>query len=207
MSHADKERIAYHEGGHAILGLVVPGADPVHRVSIVPRGQALGVTYQRPDSDRYNYPEAYLRARIVGMFGGRAAEEIVYGTKTTGAESDIEQATELARRMVTRWGMSERRGLVQLAPRENHYLNNGIRYGGSGPFSDETAEAIDDEIRKIIGDNHAEAKKLLRERRKQRRILFARRIQLFSVGVASLSGHTIAKISATPMPMDTSANR
>ena len=167
LSHADKERIAYHEGGHAILGLVVPGADPVQRVSIVPRGQALGVTYQRPDSDRYNYPEAYLRARIVGMLGGRAAEEIVYGTKTTGAESDIEQATELARRMVTRWGMSERLGLVQLAPRENHYLNNGIRYGGSGPFSDETAEAIDDEIRKIIGDSHAEAKKLLREHRKQ----------------------------------------
>jgi cell division protease FtsH len=167
LSHADKERIAYHEGGHAILGLVVPGADPVHRVSIVPRGQALGVTYQRPDSDRYNYPEAYLRARIVGMLGGRAAEEIVYGTKTTGAESDIEQATELARRMVTRWGMSERLGLVQLAPRENHYLNNGIRYGGSGSFSDETAAAIDDEIRKIIGDSHAEAKKLLREHRKQ----------------------------------------
>ena len=98
LSRADKERIAYHEGGHAILGLVVPGADPVNRVTIVPRGQALGVTYQRPDSDRYNYPEAYLRARIVGMLGGRAAEEIVYGTKTTGAESDIEQATSFARR-------------------------------------------------------------------------------------------------------------
>ena len=123
LSRADKERIAYHEGGHAILGLVVPGADPVNRVTIVPRGQALGVTYQRPDSDRYNYPEAYLRARIVGMLGGRAAEEIVYGTKTTGAESDIEQATGLARRMVTRWGMSERLGLVQLAPRENPYLS------------------------------------------------------------------------------------
>jgi cell division protease FtsH len=108
LSEADRERIAYHEGGHAILGLVVPGADPVHRVSIVPRGQALGVTYQRPDSDRYNYPEGYLRARIVGILGGRAAEEIVYGTRTTGAENDIEQATALARNMVTRWGMSEK---------------------------------------------------------------------------------------------------
>ena len=86
---------------------MVPGADPVHRVTIVPRGQALGVTYQRPQTDRYNYPEAYLRARIVGMLGGRAAEEIVYGTRTTGAENDIEQATELARNMVTRWGMSD----------------------------------------------------------------------------------------------------
>ena len=117
LGRSDKERIAYHEGGHTILGLVVAGADPVNRVTIVPRGQALGVTYQRPDSDRYNYPEAYLRGRIVGALGGRAAEEIVYGTRTTGAENDIEQATALARRMVTRWGMSDRVGPVQLAPR------------------------------------------------------------------------------------------
>ena len=167
LSRADKERIAYHEGGHAILGLVVPGADPVNRVTIVPRGQALGVTYQRPDSDRYNYPEAYLRARIVGMLGGRAAEEIVYGTKTTGAESDIEQATGLARRMVTRWGMSERLGLVQLAPRENPYLSGANGYGGAKPFSEETAEAIDAEVLKIIGESHDEAKRLLSAHRKQ----------------------------------------
>src|SRR5690606_10537138 len=99
LSPDDRERIAYHESGHAILGLVVPGADPVHRVTIVPRGRALGVTYQRPESDRYNYPEPYLRARIVGMLGGRSAEEVVYGSKTTGAENDIEQATNLARSM------------------------------------------------------------------------------------------------------------
>ena len=167
LSRADKQRIAYHEGGHAILGLVVPGADPVNRVTIVPRGQALGVTYQRPDSDRYNYPEAYLRARIVGMLGGRAAEEIVYGTKTTGAESDIEQATGLARRMITRWGMSERLGLVQLAPRENPYLSGPNGYAGARPFSDETAEAIDAEVLKIIGESHAEAKRLLTVHRKQ----------------------------------------
>jgi cell division protease FtsH len=167
LSLADKERIAYHEGGHAILGLVVPGADPVNRVTIVPRGQALGVTYQRPDSDRYNYPEAYLRARIVGMLGGRAAEEIVYGTKTTGAESDIEQATGLARRMVTRWGMSERLGLVQLAPRENPYLSGPDGYGGARQFSEETAEAIDAELLKIIGESHEQAKRLLTAHRKQ----------------------------------------
>jgi cell division protease FtsH len=167
LSRADKERIAYHEGGHAILGLVVPGADPVNRVTIVPRGQALGVTYQRPDSDRYNYPEAYLRARIIGMLGGRAAEEIVYGTRTTGAENDIEQATALARGMVTRWGMSERLGLVQLAPRENPYLNAASGYAGTRPFSEETAEAIDAEVRKIIGESHEEAKRLLSLYRKQ----------------------------------------
>ena len=166
LTRADRERIAYHEGGHAILGLVVPGADPVHRVTIVPRGQALGVTYQRPDSDRYNYPESYLRARIVGMLGGRAAEEIVYGTRTTGAESDIEQATALARRMVTRWGMSDDIGMVQLAPRENPYLSGPEGYGGAKPFSERTAERIDAEVQRIIDESHAEARRLLSEHRK-----------------------------------------
>jgi len=167
LTRADKERIAYHEGGHAILGLVMPGADPVNRVTIVPRGQALGVTYQRPDSDRYNYPEAYLRARIVGMLGGRAAEEIVYGTKTTGAESDIEQATALARRMVTRWGMSERLGLVQLAPRENPYLGGAGAWSGDRPFSEDTARIIDAEVLRIIGESHEEARRLLAAHRRQ----------------------------------------
>src|SRR5918997_2752665 len=133
LTPEERERIAYHEGGHAILGLVVTGADPVNRVTIVPRGQALGVTYQRPEEDRYNYPEAYLRARIVGALGGRAAEEIVYGTRTTGAESDIEQATDLARRMVTRWGMSEKLGMVQFAPRQNAYLGGSGGYRGGEP--------------------------------------------------------------------------
>jgi cell division protease FtsH len=161
MSRQDRERIAYHEGGHAILGLVVPGADPVHRVTIVPRGQALGVTYQRPDSDRYNYPEEYLRARIVGMLGGRAAEELVYGTKTTGAQNDIEQATTLARNMVTRWGMSERLGLVQLAPRENPYLASLDGTGASKSVSEETARVIDAEVQRIISECHDEARRLL----------------------------------------------
>jgi cell division protease FtsH len=167
MSRQDRERIAYHEGGHAILGLVVPGAAPVNRVTIVPRGQALGVTYQRPDSDRYNYPEAYLRARIVGMLGGRAAEELVYGTKTTGAENDIEQATALARNMVTRWGMSERLGMVQLAPRENPYLDGAGGYVGEKPFSEETSRTIDAEVLKIIAESRKTACRLLSEHRKE----------------------------------------
>jgi cell division protease FtsH len=162
----DRERIAYHESGHAVLGLVVPGADPVHRVSIVPRGQALGVTYQRPQTDRYNYPEDYLRARIIGMLGGRAAEEVVYGTKTTGAENDIEQATQLARNMVTRWGMSDAVGMVQLAPPQNAYLGTGGSFMGDKPFSEETASLIDAEVQRIIHGAHDEAKRLLREHRK-----------------------------------------
>jgi cell division protease FtsH len=163
----ERERIAYHEGGHAILGLVVPGADPVNRVTIVPRGQALGVTYQRPEDDRYNYPEAYLRARIAGMLGGRSAEEIVYGTKTTGAENDIEQATDLARRMVTRWGMSDKLGTVELAPRANPYLGGQGGYGGEKPFGEETARIVDSEVLRIIGECHDEARRLLSEHRKE----------------------------------------
>jgi len=164
LSPEERERVAYHEGGHAILGLVVPGADPVNRVTIVPRGQALGVTYQRPEDDRYNYPEAYLRARIVGALGGRSAEEIVYGTKTTGAENDIEQATNLARAMVTRWGMSEKLGTVQLAPRENPFLGGG-GYPGEKPFSEVTARAIDEEVSRIIDESHEEARRLLTKHR------------------------------------------
>jgi len=161
----DRERIAYHESGHAIVALLMPGADPVHRVSIVPRGQALGVTYQRPQTDRYNYPEAYLRGRIVGMLGGRAAEEVVYGTRTTGAESDIEQATALARNMVTRWGMSDMLGMVELAPRENPYLRNAGVLGGDKVISEETARLVDEEVRRIIGECHAQALSLLAEHR------------------------------------------
>jgi cell division protease FtsH len=167
LSREDRERIAYHESGHAILGLVVPGADPVNRVTIVPRGQALGVTHQRPRTERYNYPEAYLRARIVGMLGGRVAEEVVYATKTTGAESDIEQATQLARNMVTRWGMSDAVGMVQVAPRQNPYLGVAYAGGGGEPFSEETARLVDTEVFRIIDESHDQAKTLLGKHRKQ----------------------------------------
>jgi cell division protease FtsH len=167
LNRQDRERIAYHEGGHTILGLVTPGADPVKRVTIVPRGQALGVTYQQPISDRYNYPESYLRGRIVGMLGGRAAEEVVYGSRTTGAENDIEQATNLARLMVTRWGMSDELGMVQLAPAGNPYLGGSAVYMGEKPISDATARLIDAEIQRIISGCHEEAKRLLVQHREQ----------------------------------------
>lgn len=163
LTQEDKERIAYHESGHAILGLLVPGADPVNRVSIVPRGQALGVTYQRPDKDKYNYEEEYLRARIIGILGGRSAEEVVFGTKTTGAENDIQQATEIARAMVTRWGMSKELGLIQLSGPRNEYL--GVS-AGQQAYSEDTAKRIDAEVVRIIQECHDEAKKLLREHRK-----------------------------------------
>lgn len=167
LKPADRERIAYHEGGHAILGLVIPGADPVKRVSIVPRGQALGVTYQMPDDDRYNYTDSFLKSRIVGILGGRVAEEIVYGDRTTGAENDIEQATGIARRMVTRWGMSDELGMVELSARENPYLSSGYGQMSRKDISEHTSQQIDKEVRRIIQEAHTEATRLLKEHRSQ----------------------------------------
>ena len=164
MDRETRRRIAYHEAGHAVLGLVLEEADPVNRVTIVPRGQALGVTYQRPEDDRYNFTEEYLRARIVGALGGRAAEEIVYGTRTTGAEGDIEQVTDLAKRMVTRWGMSDRLGMVSYAPRGGDFLA-GSGVGPSDSFGEGTAEAIDAEVHRIVSEGREEALRLLTEHR------------------------------------------
>ena len=168
LSRDDRERIAYHEGGHAILGLVVPGADPVHRVTIVPRGQALGVTYQRPDSDRYNYPEAYLRARIVGMLGGRAAEEIVYGTQDhrrrerhrAGDRARARHGHALGHERAARAWCSSRRARTRTSAA-------GAATAATKPFSEETAAAIDAEVQRIIDECHDEARRLLSAHRKQ----------------------------------------
>ncbi len=158
--------MAYHEGGHTILGLVVPGADPVNRVTIVPRGQALGVTYQQPDDDRHNYEEGYLRARIVGAMGGRAAEEVVYGGRTTGAENDMQQATNMARQMVTRWGMSDKVGPMSLGGEDNPYLSGDVMGGGGArPYSEAFAQLVDFEVQRILADNYAAAVQLLNENR------------------------------------------
>lgn len=193
LSQSDRERIAYHESGHTILGLLVPGSDPVKRVTIIPRGQALGVTYSRPDTDHYNYTEAYIRAKITGMLGGRVAEEVVYGTKTTGAENDIEQATNLARLMVTRWGMSEALGMIQLAPHENPYLSRTGSFGGEKPFSEETAKAIDAEVLKIIISCYHQAVGLIS----------GHRMQLDALAGALLTSETLDEqeiIKATGLP-------
>ncbi|MBV9579593.1 MAG: ATP-dependent zinc metalloprotease FtsH [Chloroflexi bacterium] len=167
MSPAERERVAYHEGGHTILGLLVPGADPVNRVTIMPRGQALGVTYQRPEDDRHNYSEEYLRARITGAMGGRAAEEVVYGGRTTGAENDIQQATDLARQMVTRWGMSERLGPVTLSGRDDPFLRGDALsgLGSAKPYSESTAKVIDDEVERILQECYTEGVRLLSDNR------------------------------------------
>jgi cell division protease FtsH len=162
ISDEERRRTAYHESGHALLGMLEPGADPVRKITIIPRGQALGVTYQSPDSDRYGYGESYLRGRLVGILGGRAAEILIYGETTTGPENDLEQATSIARQMVGRWGMSEEVGAISAFPR-----SSGDNYMPAGELSQHTLEVIDEEIKRIIAECGDEAKRLLAEHREQ----------------------------------------
>jgi cell division protease FtsH len=160
LTPAERERTAYHESGHALLGMLEPGADPVRKVSIVPRGRALGVTFQAPYVDRYGYDERYLKGRITGALGGRAAEEIVYGNVTTGAESDLEQVTQIARAMVGRWGMSQKVGLVSVLPPPGEEGNPFI---ADGQVSPATRELIDAEVRRIVEECYDRAVGMLRE--------------------------------------------
>jgi cell division protease FtsH len=129
LSFEERRRIAYHEAGHALTGMLIPGADPVRKVSIIPRGQALGVTLAVPDADQFNLPKGYLMARLRVAVAGRVAEELVFDEVTTGAESDIQQLTQIARRMVGRWGMSERIGLIAVVrgEAEGRLLTGGYR--------------------------------------------------------------------------------
>jgi cell division protease FtsH len=161
MSLHDRERTAYHEGGHAIVGMLTPGADPVRRVTIIPRGLSLGVTISTPEADRFSYEESYLRARIRVALGGRAAEEVVYDEPTTGAESDIQQLTEIARQMVGRWGMSEAIGPIAVLPQDGQ----GPFLPGAAEASARTQELIDQEVRRIVDEAHEEVTALLREHR------------------------------------------
>ena len=162
LNPVDRERTAYHEAGHTLLALLVPGSDPVHRVSIVPRGMALGATYQLPVDDRTSYGEDYLRARITSALGGRAAEQLVYGVVTTGAESDLQQVTEIARQMVLRWGMSEKLGPISFVAPRDEGLPPAFQHQ---PYSEATSELIDAEVRRIVEECHREADRLLAEQR------------------------------------------
>ncbi|HEX9855789.1 MAG TPA: ATP-dependent zinc metalloprotease FtsH [Acidimicrobiia bacterium] len=146
MTHEDRRRTAYHESGHAILGMLLPGADPVRKVSIIPRGRALGVTFQSPDADRYAYSKPYLEGRIVGALGGRAAEDLVFGEITTGAENDLVVATRIARQMVGRWGMSSEIGPVAVIGEDDP----GAFPFGRQDVSEHTQELVDTEIRRIM---------------------------------------------------------
>jgi cell division protease FtsH len=163
LSPADRERTAYHESGHALVGMLTEGADPVRKVSIIPRGMALGVTLSTPDSDRVSYSLEDLQGKIRVALGGRVAEEIVYGTITTGAESDIQQLTQIARQMVGRWGMSEAIGPVAVLPSDGQ----GLFLPGVSETSESTQRLLDEEVRRVIDVAHQEVTRLLGDHRDQ----------------------------------------
>ncbi|GGZ78136.1 ATP-dependent zinc metalloprotease FtsH [Streptomyces subrutilus] len=179
MPEEERRRTAYHESGHALLGMLQPGADPVRKITIVPRGRALGVTLSTPDADRYAYTEEYLRGRIIGALGGMAAEHTVYDVITTGSESDLEQVTGIVRGMIGRWGMSERVGRLTAVPSDGQ-----SPYGLSAAPA--TLDAVDHEMRRVVDECYEEACRLLR----------AHRPQLDSLAEALLAAETLDEAAA-----------
>ncbi len=163
LSPEDRERTAYHESGHALVGMLTPEADPVRKVSIIPRGQALGVTLSTPDADRVSYSREELEAKIRVSLGGRVAEEVVYGKITTGAESDIQQLTQIARQMVGRWGMSDKLGPITVLPSDGQ----GPLLPGASETSPQTQWLIDEEVRRIVDEAHDAVTQLLTDHREQ----------------------------------------
>ena len=162
ISDEEKKSTAYHEAGHTLVAKMTPGSDPVHKVSIIPRGRALGVTMQLPIEDKHSYNRESLLGRIAVLMGGRAAEELIFNTFTTGAGNDIERATEMARKMVCEWGMSDRLGPVSFGKKdESIFLGREMAMHKN--FSEETAEKIDDEIKRIVDESYTRALTILRE--------------------------------------------
>ena len=161
LSAEDRERTAYHESGHALVGMLTPGADPVRKISIIPRGMALGVTLSTPDADRVSYSREELEAKIAVALGGRVAEEVVYGKISTGAESDIQQLTAIARQMVGRWGMSDKLGPVTLLPADGQ----GPLLPGASETSPQTQWLVDQEVQRLIEEAHASVTRLITDHR------------------------------------------
>ncbi|HET9918464.1 MAG TPA: ATP-dependent zinc metalloprotease FtsH [Ktedonobacteraceae bacterium] len=164
LIEADVNVIAYHEGGHTLTGLLLDHVDPVSKVTIVPRGQALGVTQYTPLDDRYNYSQDYLEAQLVTALGGRAAEEVALGSITTGAENDLQRVTAIAHQMVTRWGMSERLGTISYSEREDPFEGVALATG-TRAYSEQTASIIDEEVNRIVKRAYERAVSLLVEHR------------------------------------------
>lgn len=164
MNDQEKKLTAYHEAGHAIVGRLVPEHDPVYKVSIIPRGRALGITMFLPEEDRYSHSKRKLQSQIATLYGGRIAEELIFGEDmvTTGASNDIERATEIARNMVTRWGLSDKLGPLAYSEEEGEVFL-GRSSSKQNPMSGDTVQSIDQEIRKLIDDNYQAAEKILKD--------------------------------------------
>ena len=157
ISEEEKKNTAYHEAGHTLVAKLIPGTDPVHKVSIIPRGRALGITMQLPTEDKHSYNKETLLNRIAVLMGGRAAEEVIFQTMTTGAGNDIEQATEISRKMVCEWGMSDRLGPVSFGKKDEQIFL-GREMSTAKNYSEATAVEIDEEIRRIVEDNYTRAR-------------------------------------------------
>ena len=162
LSDEEKRTTAYHEAGHALIAKLIPGTDPVHKVTIIPRGRALGVTMQLPIDDRHGYSKGYLLNQLAILMGGRVAEELVLKEMTTGAGNDLERATDLARKMVCEWGMSEKMGPLTFG-KQNEQVFLGREMGSQRDFSDQIAMEIDQEVRRLVTENYERAKRLLTE--------------------------------------------
>ncbi len=160
INEDDKQVIAYHEAGHTLVAKFLPNADPVHKVTIIPRGQALGVTHQLPLDDRYNYSRGYLQTQLTIMLGGRTAEEIVFNEITTGAGNDIKRATDMSRKMVTQWGMSDKLGPLTFGDKEEEIFL-GREIAQHRDFSEKTAQEIDKEVKTLIDHAHTRAREIL----------------------------------------------
>jgi cell division protease FtsH len=197
IPEAERRRTAYHEAGHALIGMLQPGADPVRKVSIIPRGRALGVTLSTPETDRYGYDANYLRGRIIGALGGMAAEQEVFNIVTTGAENDLEVVTRIARSMVGRWGMSDQIGTLSVLPADGDPRMAGI--------SDGLLNAVDEEVRRITDECYAEARRLVRENRARLDAIVAQLLARESLdeadiyAAAGIPRHAVAP-SQTPVP-------
>jgi len=192
ISEEEKRTIAYHEAGHALVAKILPGADPVHKVTIIPRGRALGLTQQLPTEDKYNYSREYLLDRITILLGGRAAEEMVLHQQTTGAGDDLEKATEMARKMVCEWGMSEKLGPLTFGKREEHIFL-GREFARQQDYSEETAVMIDAEVKRIVVDCASRARSILEEQ-----LAKLHRLAKALLEHESLDGEEIARVLAGP---------
>ena len=170
MSDQEKLIIAYHETGHALVGWALPNADPIHKVTIIPRGRALGYTQALPEGEKYLTSKAELKDRLAMLMGGRVAEEIIFADPTTGASNDIEKATEIARKMVMEFGMSEKLGPMLYGKGSNEVFL-GRDYGRQQDYSDEVASSIDDEVKSLLSDAHIIAGKILKKFKKQMEIM------------------------------------
>jgi cell division protease FtsH len=162
LSDEEKRTTAYHEAGHALIAKLIPGTDPVHKVTIIPRGRALGVTMQLPIDDRHGYSKGYLYNQLAILMGGRVAEELVLKEMTTGAGNDLERATDLARKMVCEWGMSEKMGPLTFG-KQNEQVFLGRELGSQRDFSESIAMEIDQEVKRLVTENYERAKRLLTE--------------------------------------------